>query len=116
MRLAVEEHGEGKQLIRFRVWPHLSRGASALALGLAAFAAVSAQRGAVVGGVLLGAIAFLVASRVVRECGAGVVACLRALPRHAEAPSADLAVDLGSRLPEKRLGLPAAAPEEVRLR
>jgi hypothetical protein len=115
LRLAVEEHGAGRQLVRFHVWPRPSRGGSALALALAAFAVASGQRGAVVGAALLGAIAFLLASKIVRECGAGVAACLRALPRGAEAASGALADDLMQSLREEHPPLPAAASEPVRL-
>ena len=49
----IEEHGAGSQLIRFRVWPVLSRGAMALVAALGALAALAAGDGALSAAILL---------------------------------------------------------------
>ncbi|MDP9346671.1 MAG: glycosyltransferase [Actinomycetota bacterium] len=55
-RLAVEEHGGGKQLLRLRCWPRLSRaGLVAIAL-LAALSAVAAAAGAAIPSAVLGSV------------------------------------------------------------
>jgi hypothetical protein len=42
LRLAVEEHGGGRQVVRIRSWPHVRRGAAALLGLVAAVAALTA--------------------------------------------------------------------------
>ena len=45
IRLAVEEHGEGRQLVRARIWPRASAGGTLAALTLALLAAYAWQQG-----------------------------------------------------------------------
>jgi O-antigen biosynthesis protein len=47
IRLAVEEHGEGSQLVRARIWPRASAGSMIAALTLALLAAYAWQQGRV---------------------------------------------------------------------
>jgi O-antigen biosynthesis protein len=47
IRLAVEEHGEGSQLVRARIWPRASTGSMLAALTLALLAAYAWQQGRV---------------------------------------------------------------------
>jgi GT2 family glycosyltransferase len=79
LRTAVEEHGAGRQLVRFRIWPGCSLGGfSSLALfgALAGFAAVAH---AWVAAPLLGSAALLVALRILLESGAAAAALSRLL-------------------------------------
>lgn len=91
VRVAVEEHGHGRQLIRYRVWPRWSRLlpalAGLLALWLAGSVGQNPYLALAIGGTLL-----LVLLRALREAGAGVAVVLRAIERGAkeEPESCDL--------------------------
>jgi GT2 family glycosyltransferase len=62
IRVAVEEHGEGKQLMRVRIWPRASTGGLLAALTLASLAAFAWQQDRVDVGVAIGvAMALLLA-------------------------------------------------------
>jgi hypothetical protein len=75
LRVAVEEHGQGRQLVRYRVWPRWSRALPlilvVLALWVAGCAAYDPYLGAAIGVVLL-----LVVLRACQEAGAGVALVL----------------------------------------
>jgi ABC-type multidrug transport system fused ATPase/permease subunit/GT2 family glycosyltransferase len=68
MRLAVEEHGGGTQLGRFRVWPKLWRRGLALIAAFAGLAVGAALDGAWTAAYILMGVALLVALRAVYEC------------------------------------------------
>jgi GT2 family glycosyltransferase len=70
LRTAVEEHGGGRQLVRFRIMPRVSR-FSPVVLGVLGVPAVAAAlSGAVVAASVLGAVAVIVAARTALELGA----------------------------------------------
>ena len=77
--VAVEEHGAGRQLVRFRFWPRGSL--LALSIGAAfAFAAIAAVLdGAGLVGGALGLLALLAVYRVWRECAVAVSGLHRSL-------------------------------------
>jgi hypothetical protein len=78
--LAVEEHGQGRQFLRFRVWPAVRR--LPLLLLLAALAVAALLDGAWLAGVLLGTTALFLSGATLRECGAAqaeITAALRAM-------------------------------------
>jgi hypothetical protein len=79
LRLAIEEHGGGRQLLRFRAWPRWSRGGLALTAGFVAFCAASAARGSVASALILGLLALTVVVRMLRECGDSLGLCLQGL-------------------------------------
>ncbi len=78
LRLAVEEHGAGKQLLRWRVWPRLHLpGAIAIgALGAFSAAAAGAHSGAAA---VLGGCAILIAARAGAECARSLGSARQAL-------------------------------------
>jgi GT2 family glycosyltransferase len=83
MRMAVEEHGAGRQLMRFRSWPRPSRGGLVIVLLLAGLAAAAGLDGAVGACVLLAAGALIILLRIVQECAtaaATLTAALRTTP------------------------------------
>jgi hypothetical protein len=80
LRMAVEEHGAGRQLLRFRFWPRLWRFGILLAILLGLLAVAAAQDGAWAGVAALGACALLLTSRILVE-SASAVAVLRAAVR-----------------------------------
>jgi GT2 family glycosyltransferase len=76
MRMAVEEHGAGRQLLRIRSWPRFSRIGIGVALGFGALAAGAAAAGAwIVAGVMAAVVAVIVAC-ITKDCAtaAGVLA------------------------------------------
>jgi O-antigen biosynthesis protein len=81
LRLAVEEHGQGRQLVRVRVWPRVSPGALALPLVLAPLASAAALDGAPAVAIILGAVCLGWVLRTVQEAGASLAVALNALRR-----------------------------------
>jgi hypothetical protein len=79
VRLLVEEHGNGRQLARFRVWPHCPPRAlvpAAMLVGVAATAGVDGARAAAA---LFAAAAAVLVARAVYECAAATGAITAAL-------------------------------------
>ncbi|HLH63580.1 MAG TPA: glycosyltransferase [Ktedonobacteraceae bacterium] len=78
-RMAVEEHGAGRQLLRFRLWPRCSFAGLALILlfGLLSTAAMFAQAWSA--SAVLGIVAILLAVRVYEECANAMATLLRVL-------------------------------------
>lgn len=76
LRMAVEEHGAGRQLARFRLWPKPSLPGLAVGLALAGLAAGALLDGAWTVGAVLAAAALVVLARIAQEC-AGASAALR---------------------------------------
>ena len=72
LRLAVEEHGGGRQLARYRIWPKPSRAGSAVAVLLALLAAGAAGGGVGHAGAALSAAALIVAIATARDCATAV--------------------------------------------
>ncbi len=79
--MATEEHGEGKQLTRFRSWPRCSPGSLAMTFLFAALSIGAALDQALPASAILGAAAALLVLGTVRECGAATSLLLRALKR-----------------------------------
>lgn len=75
----VEEHGGGKQLVRFRWWPRCSTHGLVLALLLATLSLGTASSQAGVVAVILGFCAMGISVRMLLECAASVNAVARAL-------------------------------------
>jgi O-antigen biosynthesis protein len=79
VRMAVEEHGAGKQLLRYESWSHYSK-LALFGLGVTASlstASASAQAWSV--SAIFGAITLLIAWRVAMDCAAATGALLHAL-------------------------------------
>jgi membrane protein implicated in regulation of membrane protease activity len=70
--MGVEEHGQGRQMVRARLWPRASAGALWTVAGLAGLAAVALLQGsgAAAGVLALGAAAL--GARIAWECGTAV--------------------------------------------
>jgi GT2 family glycosyltransferase len=98
LRLGVEEHGEGRQLLRFRIWPRASRGAMAtvVLLVILLFATGHEGRGA---DLIIAAGAALTALWMVRDCAAAVAVLRHAVDeqQQAELDGDSLAVELTRR-------------------
>jgi glycosyltransferase involved in cell wall biosynthesis len=77
LRMAVEEHGEGRQLLRFRVWPRWSAGTALTALGLLAVCALTLAGGSVGPAALTGVAIVAVIGRGLVQASAGLGVGLR---------------------------------------
>jgi hypothetical protein len=73
-RMAVEEHGSGKQMVRFRSWPRCTPLGIAMAGVLAILGLGAVINRAWAAGTILGAMALLIALRMFQECAVGSVA------------------------------------------
>jgi hypothetical protein len=78
VRIAVEEHGRGRQLLRYRVWPRVSRLVPLLAVALLLWLVGSVERDPLEASAV-GALLLFVLVRTLREAGAGVATLLMAL-------------------------------------
>jgi len=90
--IAIEEHGAGRQLLRFRSWPRCSRGGLALVICLATLSVLSAADHACAASAVLGAVTLLITYRTLVECGAAaasIVHALRATDGGRLSPAAD---------------------------
>jgi GT2 family glycosyltransferase len=94
MRQTVEEHGEGRQLVRYRIWPTVARGAWAAVALLLMLAGLAFGLDSDGTGVALAGIAALVALRTVHECAAAVSLLSNTRIRNDGASGAALAEDL----------------------
>ena len=72
LRLGIEEHGAGRQYVRVRSWPRSAWPALAAVLLLAALAGLAAAGSSAPAAIGLGALAALLAGRVLYECS---IAC-----------------------------------------
>jgi len=77
--MAIEEHGSGRQLIRFRCWPRCSAGWLALILLLAALATGSGVDRAWTACAVLGTAAAALGVRMLRECAGAMAELLRGI-------------------------------------
>jgi hypothetical protein len=79
LRLAVEEHGAGRQLVRLRSWPRYSRVGIALIALFATLAGAAFLDAAPLTGAILGVVALLLAVSALKDCAAATGALLHAL-------------------------------------
>ncbi len=79
LQMAVEEHGAGRQLVRFRVWPRFSRMGVALALLFSSLAVAAGLDREWAASILLGVIAAALAARMLRECAEATAVFLHSL-------------------------------------
>jgi hypothetical protein len=72
LRMAVEEHGEGRQLLRFRVWPRWSAATVLASLALFALCGVAVGDGAAGPAVVTGLAAAVVVGRGLVQASTGL--------------------------------------------
>jgi GT2 family glycosyltransferase len=77
--MAIEEHGDGKQLIRFRAWPKCCPVAMTIALLFGALAGWAAVDQAWLAFGMLGTITVVLAGRLISECAFATSSLLHAL-------------------------------------
>ena len=79
--MACEDHGAGRQLVRFRTWPRLSLTALGVVVIGAGLSLGALFDGAWTAGVVLGVASLLVALRGAFECGAAIGVVAHAVDR-----------------------------------
>ncbi len=96
MLMAIEEHGGGKQLVRFRSWPVWSFGGLMLLLLFALLSAGAALDGAWAAFVILGGVALLLALSIFEGCANTLMILLSVLkqPKQEEYPLSGGSPDL----------------------
>jgi GT2 family glycosyltransferase len=77
--MAIEEHGAGRQLVRFRAWPKCAVQGLLLTLLFAALATGAALDNVWTSAAILGVVAVLLAIRTFQECAGAMDTLLRAL-------------------------------------
>jgi hypothetical protein len=82
LRLGIEEHGSGQQLVRVRSWPRASSPALVLVALLTALAVLAGVGDATAAAILLAAFAVLALTRLLYECSLAC-AVVRKLPSRA---------------------------------
>jgi hypothetical protein len=109
LRLAVEEHGAGRQLVRLRSWPRYSSIGMALTAVLALLATGAIVAGAFAAGAVLGLAAFFLAASTIRDGAAATGVLLHAVaePQHEDEAAGEPSEDGSPTTLE-----PAAAFEE----
>lgn len=80
LRGVPEEHGAGRQLLRYRIWPTVSIVASVIGLTLLAVAGMAAIDGSAMVALALLAGALVVLGRVVVDAGSAVRTAIQAVP------------------------------------
>ena len=81
LRLAVEEHGAGRQLLRWRIWPRVSPAVMLVAAALCVLAVLAAMDRAWLAAAALAVGCIVVSLRIWLECGRGVGAARDAVGR-----------------------------------
>jgi O-antigen biosynthesis protein len=84
MRMAVEEHGGGRQLVRIRSWPHCSRPGVALIGTSTVLAAAAALDGAWIACGLLAMSALVLIATALWDCATATGIMIRALEKQLE--------------------------------
>ncbi len=115
LRTAVEEHGLGRQLVRFRLSPRPSVAGVVLAAFFAALAAAAAMDRASAAAIVLGLIAAALAAGIVEQCAATTAALLSpVLVQERAAKRATIRASVPARIgPERRLRRTTAADRKV---
>jgi hypothetical protein len=112
MRLAVEEHGGGRQLLRIRSWPRFSRIGTGVALGFGALAAGAALSGAWIVAAVMAAVVAVIVTCVVKDCAtaAGVLTTVL----QAEASEAQRELEPDPKASELQAGVNGHGPDAGR--
>jgi GT2 family glycosyltransferase len=90
LRVAVEEHGAGRQLIRIRSWPRFSRIGAVVAVGFALLAAAAALDGAWAAATPIAAVVLLIVASSLQDCATAAGVLHLALEEEAEAARREL--------------------------
>jgi len=81
MRMAAEEHGGGKQLVRFRAAPVFSKGAVFLLIGVLGMSLGAAHDHAWIASGAIGVVAAILFARIFQDCATAMSAVVSTLQR-----------------------------------
>jgi GT2 family glycosyltransferase len=79
--MGVEEHGGGKQLLRFRIWPKCSPATMVLGLACGMLSALAAFDGAIVASMVLALAPASLFLWMFRDCASAMAVCLHSLEK-----------------------------------
>ncbi|MBI3802222.1 MAG: glycosyltransferase [Nitrospirae bacterium] len=79
LQMVIEEHGGGKQLVRFRAWPRITQGGGLLFILLLTLSAAAMVDHAWIPAAIFGAGALFLIGRAVQECNEGLSSLLGAI-------------------------------------
>ena len=97
--MTIEEHGSGRQLVRFSLWPKLWGPGLAMSLLLLLLSVLAALDHAWIPATLLGVMATMLLARAFGDCAAAMAFPLRALEAMSAGASQDEELSLGVRPP-----------------
>jgi hypothetical protein len=110
MRMGVEDHGGGRQLLRFRIWPRCSRLGLGLVTIFTALATSAAIDGTWIGAIVLGGAALLIGGSMMHDCAAALGVLVPAVEHNSDEPRPALDVQ-----PSDNGAEPAGVPIAARL-
>jgi hypothetical protein len=102
LTMAIEEHGDGKQLARFRIRPHFTRDGLLLVALIAGVAALAGASDAWAACAVLAAVGVALAARALVEVSMSTAALLHGIHLQLDRDGEDLERDLWLRLPGDR--------------
>jgi GT2 family glycosyltransferase len=80
LRMAIEEHGAGRQMVRFRIWPTVASIPLSLGILLASMAALALSNDAIGASAIFASATLFVCWSVARGCGVAMARLMRAVP------------------------------------
>ena len=95
LRMAIEEHGAGRQLVRFQIRPRLTRAATLLVFTAGAATAGAGVDGAWTASAVLAGVGMVVVLRALAEASMSTAALLRGVRRQQDFTEHELQADLG---------------------
>jgi hypothetical protein len=98
MFVAVEHHGDGRQLLRVRWWPRCSMAGLLLTIGLAGLALAAVRDQSPVVAAVFGAATLLLAVSTVRQCAAATAAFLAVVRGIERVEKIGVATETGTQL------------------
>ena len=79
LRMAIEEHGGGRQMVLIRAWPRVCLSVVAVIILFAVLCSLALLDHAWIASFVLGALAWMFGARVLGDCSAATSACLHAI-------------------------------------
>ena len=110
-RMVIEEHGAGRQMVRFRSWPLCSIVGGAIAIVFVLCSIAGAFGHAWTACVILSSLALLLGGSIIHECAVATATLLRGLGRLHQGEERPEAYDRA--FPHGRWRLPSPAPDTV---
>jgi hypothetical protein len=108
-RMAVEEHGAGRQMLRFKIWPRCSPAGLVMTILIACFAAAALADSSWVAAAVLGSIVVAVSARMFYECTLAIHNVMDVL-RDFKPQKAGAELGAGAKTSAKAVALRAIAP------